>query len=146
LSAADVAAKLQWCNFTEEQCVDERDRLEDKVFATSRDFDKAVIALSGGALGVSIAFVRDVFPQTVHLWAFGAAWIAFTLSIIAIFISLLTAGQSVRFTIAELDKGTVNREQPGGWMDRVTGWLNYVAAGLFVGGVFFLGWFVLVNL
>jgi hypothetical protein len=48
----------------------------------SRDFDKAIMTLSAGALGVSIAFVHDVAPEPKMVCFLGIAWVAFATSLV----------------------------------------------------------------
>jgi hypothetical protein len=42
-----------------------RDYLIEAERQTQRDYDKTVVALSGGALGLSFVFIRDVIGQTI---------------------------------------------------------------------------------
>lgn len=54
---------------------DERRWLRQADHTASRDFDKAIMTLAAGALGVSIAFVHDIAPDPVHVswlgWGLG---------------------------------------------------------------------------
>lgn len=38
----------------------------------TQDYDKAVFTLAGGALGISLAFVRDIAPKPVPEWLLGS--------------------------------------------------------------------------
>ncbi len=57
--------------------------------AASRDFDKAIMTLAAGALGVSIAFVHDVAPHPVRVAWLGWAWGLFAASLVLILLSFL---------------------------------------------------------
>ena len=106
-------------------------------------FDKAVLTLSGGAIGVSFAFMNDVVGDDPHhiMWIL-LAWTAWSLSIIFIFISFYVGAQAFRQEIKNLDEGKVGGSR---WSTAV-GWLNPLAGIMFVLGVLFLGFFVALNL
>jgi hypothetical protein len=126
---------------------DYRGFLQGAIHAASRDFDRTVLTLSGGAFAVSVAFIQSIAPQPVHLWSVLSAWILFAVSLVGILISIPTSGASMRSALNQLDEGTtLDRAAPAGILGRVTGWLNLAAAGAFVAGVAFLIAFVLLNL
>ena len=104
-------------------------------------FDKAVLTLSGGAFGVSFAFMNDVVGDDPHylLWIL-LAWSAWGLSITLILISFYTSNVSFRRAIKNLPKGN------GGRWTTATSLLNFFAGTLFVLGVLFLVRFVALNL
>jgi hypothetical protein len=110
----------------------------------SRDFDKAVMALAGGALGVSIAFVRDVAPHPQHVWALGVSWTLFGLSLLLIFVSLLTSQSALLHGIKRVDRPP--EEAVRDVFGVLTTVLNWSAGGTFIAGVGFLVGFVLYNL
>src|SRR5579884_904604 len=63
----------------------QRDRLIDLQNQSSQSMDKLVVTLSGGALALSLTFIRQTVPAalpgtTIYL---GAAWIILTLSLFA---------------------------------------------------------------
>jgi hypothetical protein len=104
-------------------------------------FDKAIMTLSGGALGVSIAFIHDVAPKPEHKWLLGVAWILFALSLLLILISFLTSQRAILDMIRQIDED-VEKVVRGKATDR----LNRAAAGSFVLGAIFLVIFALYNL
>ncbi len=106
-------------------------------------FDKAVLTLSGGAFGVSFAFMNDVVGDDPHylLWIL-LAWSAWGLSITLILITFYTSNEAFRRAIRNLDEGKEN----GGVWSTATSWLNFFAGTLFVLGVLFLVLFVALNL
>ncbi len=75
----------------------------------SIDFDKAIMTLSGGAFGISIAFLKDVAPNP----ALGtrvlliASWVAFAVSLAAILLSYMASMGALRKTIERVDDGTI---------------------------------------
>jgi len=107
-------------------------------------YDKTVLTLSGGALGVSFAFVTN-FVERGSMQApcllFGA-WSCWALSLATTLTSHLTGHEALRRAVEELDSGKPAR---GGCYDRFTGFLNRAAGVLFVVGVLFVGAFVWRN-
>jgi hypothetical protein len=111
-------------------------------------FDKAVLTLSGGALGVSMTFIHQIVqsPSVGSLWILGMAWSAFACSILAILISLLTGQWAINKAIQQIDANTIHDERAGLWYAQVTSGLNITACGMFVLGVGLMAWFCLENL
>jgi len=114
----------------------------------TRDYDKAILTLSSGALGISIAFVSKLVPHPYALTLFflGFAWIALVLSLLSTLISLLTSQIGLRKTIEQVDEGTIYAETPGGWFTTATIASNILAAITLIIGVSFLVLFALINL
>jgi hypothetical protein len=71
---------------TDESLAEYRKLLEQAYDKQSESYDKTVIALSGGALGVSMTFLHEIVPSPLGatVWLLGAAWSAFAFSILAI--------------------------------------------------------------
>jgi hypothetical protein len=104
-------------------------------------FDKTLLTLSGGALGLSFVFTKDVVgPQNIVHHAFLLwAWICWGLSSTAILLSFFTSQQALRRAIQQLDAGALTScekmETPGGWFDTITGALNFSGLMLFLCGL-----------
>ena len=123
-----------------------RKYLLDATLQTNRDFDKAVFALSGGALAISIVFLRDIAPRNPeYTWTIVAAWSLFAASLLATFVSIATAENGLRVAIDEYDAGERPRH-PGGKWHTWTNRLNRAAAAGFMLGVVFAFVFAYVNL
>ncbi len=122
-----------------------RDWLVKAHHTASQDFDRAVMTLAGGGLGVSIAFVRDIAPHPTHKWMLGVGWLGFTLSLVCVFVSLLTSQATSLRMIEDIDENRDSRERFNmpGW---ATDLLNTLAAVFLVSGVGFVVLFALYNL
>jgi hypothetical protein len=111
------------------------------------DYDKSVLLLSGGALGVSIAFVKDIIGAThpAHSCLLLTAWILWGVSCASVLVSYYTS--SIALSIA-IDR--VDREPPGksltGAFDVITKILNAVSGLGFLIGLAFFCYFVAANL
>lgn len=115
---------------------------------SQESFDKTVISLSGGALGISFLFLKDVVgPKTVsdpHLLI--AAWSSWGLSSLFILISHLTSHYALNKAIEDFDSDTIDSNRPGGYYSTITRLLNFLGAILFVAGIFCIILFANANL
>lgn len=110
----------------------------------ARDFDKAVMTLSAGALGLSIAFVHDLAPHPKFVAVLAVAWSLFATSLLAILVSYLSSQESLRQEMDAIDQGTV-LSTPGGSLGRVTFWLNAAATGTLISGAACFVVFAIIN-
>jgi hypothetical protein len=117
-----------------------RERLLELHEKATQSFDRAIMALSGGALAVSIAFIHDVARDPRHTWVVGLAWVSFAASLLAILGSFLTSEAAIVKMIGQIDAAAEEIER-----GRVTDWLNRFAAGAFVIGTILLVAFAWLN-
>jgi hypothetical protein len=131
-----------------EEMLKYRDALAAAGQEASTAYDKAIMALSGGALGLSITFMKDIVhsPGAVSLCRLETSWSCLTASLAFILISMLSSQSALRKAIRQVDKESVPGERPGGGFAVVTTWLNGLSAVAFVVGVAFLAWFAIANL
>ena len=113
-----------------------------------QSFDKAVMTLSGGALAISLTFVKDIFksPKQETLFVLELAWLCLGASIVAILVSILTGASALRRAVEQVDKGTIEKQLAGGRYATATKAFNVVACAGFVLGVCFLAWFAISNM
>ena len=109
-------------------------------------YDKTVLSLSGGALGVSFAFVTG-FVDRGAMQAPGllvAAWLSWAFSVTATLFSHFTSGLALRRAITALaaDRPV---ERPGASYNRLTAILDAAAGLLFLAGVLCVACFVWRN-
>jgi len=112
------------------------------------DFDKTVLSLSGGALGISFAFVKDIVgnQSLAHSALLLMSWIAWGISITCVLASFYFSQQALRKTIKQVDADNVYEQLPGGIHSRITATLNALGGLLFLVGVTLLIIFVSYNL
>jgi hypothetical protein len=111
------------------------------------DFDRALLSLSGGALGISFAFIKDVvgqgpFESPGYLFF---AWLCWGISIIFALTSYFVSGLAFRRSIDQVDRQTIRPEHPGGLFDTITGACNILGGVLFFVGVMLIAYFVWHN-
>jgi hypothetical protein len=115
---------------------------------SQEDFDKTVLTLSGGALGISFAFLKDIVgPQPIVLSGFLlAAWFAWAFSTFSVLTSYYLSHWALRRAIGQVDDGTIFKQPPGGVFARLTAVLNATGAILFLVGVCCITVFAVANL
>lgn len=114
----------------------------------SQDFDKAILTLAAGALGLSLMLIdpKRLSSPAHGTWALGVSWASLSLCLLASLLSLITSRLALRKTIQQVDAGLVRLEAPGGRYSAATEALNIGAAALLVVGVCFLVGFAWMNI
>jgi len=113
-----------------------------------RDYDKTLLSLSGGALGISFAFIRDIVGDgpIEHPRLLLAAWIAWGLAATATLFSFYLSHHALRTAIRQVDAETIHKRTPGGCASCVISVLNVTTGVLFLVGVILIVLFVSYNL
>lgn len=72
------------------ECKRERDDAHKTLNKEQAEFDKQLLALSAGFLGLALAFIKDVvpLPDAIHLWALYAGLVFLGLCVFAVLLSL----------------------------------------------------------
>lgn len=127
---------------------DYRTLLETLQQKSQADYDKTVLALSGGALGISFAFVKDFIGESpIHCpWLLFYAWIVWGVSISAMLFSFFFSNLALTKAIKQIDENKIRIEHPGGFYDKATACLNIAGGVLFLAGVILSVLFVAHNL
>ena len=109
-------------------------------------FDRTLLTLSGGALGLSLTFVdRLIGPSGSATGLLYASWILWTLSLSIMLSSHYMSTLAMRKAITQVDKGKIYDEKPGGAYDVVIKVLNPIGAVSFLAGVITMVCFVSAN-
>lgn len=124
--------------------VGEREWLVKADYDASRDFDKAIMTLAAGALGLSIAFVHDLAPRPEAVPLLAIAWLMFAGSLLAILLSFLFSQSALRREITAIDEGEL-LPTPGGTPGKVTFCLNISRAAFLIFGVVSFVVFAMIN-
>lgn len=135
--------------------LDERKLLIDAERESARSFDKAILTLAAGALGLSLTFVKEIAPSvrsgTVCLLV--GAWAGFCVSMLCTLVSFLTSqaacSRQLKILEAEYfgDREDQSREiSLKNWPSIVTNWLNVLSILTFIGGAVLLAVFSAVNI
>ena len=109
-------------------------------------YDKTVVTLSGAALGISLTFYKDIVQKNPdHQDWLIYSWICWTISIIATLASYYSSLGALHKTVDQVDKETIDKETPGGWLNRITIILGVIAGAAFVIGIICFACFVRTN-
>lgn len=116
-SGADEKSRAEYAESMREY----RKFLEQCETEATSDFDKTTVTLSGGALAIALAFLKEV-PATTPKWAvvrvLGGALAALVISLIGVLLSLMASRKSMRYELhASTAFGrsrTANRPADGG--------------------------------
>lgn len=149
------------------EVLEQRKLLIDLQSQSSQAFDKMIVTLAGGALTVSIGFIRQTVPEALPgttLWL-GLAWLLLVLSLLASLFSHFASQMGLMRQCEELDQRYLGVHVPASsshvpgrvyrWvnacMTRIFGarmtthWLNVAAILCCVVGIGFLALFVVLN-
>lgn len=116
-----------------------------------RDYYKALLALSGGALGFSVTLVSGVFGPVLlklNLQYLYYSWLLFVLSIVCILISIKASHISFQIEIEDL-YSDLNSDSPeryqGKWVT-VSTYLDWFSFFMFLVGLLLLLLFIFNNI
>jgi hypothetical protein len=115
-------------------------------------YDKWILTLSGGALGLSITFIDKIakHPTIDTLCWLKVAWACLVLSLLTALLSLVTSQSAIRENRRELDNAHREERSPRlsfpRWFTWITNGLNWGALLLFILGATFLCVFSFKNL
>lgn len=107
---------------------------------SSREFDRLIVYLSAGGLGLTVAFTNDLIDlEHAHdKWLLLSTWIGFTIALFANLISQLTSTMSMDLEI----EGNMKKSD---FYDKFTSILNLASIIMFIGGVVFFLIFTRIN-
>lgn len=110
-------------------------------------YDKALFALSGGALGLSLTFVDRLVGEDGPVWPglLLGAWTCWTISLLLVVASHLFSRKALTAEILAIDEDRETKV-PGGCHAVLTEVCNLTAGATFVIGVVGMITFVYVNL
>jgi len=113
----------------------------------SEAYDKAVMSLAGGALGLSLTFVKNIVksPNSESLWRLETSWGCLTMSLAFILVSMLFSQWALRKAIRQVDESSLQRARAGGIFAVLTATLNVLSGAALLGGIALLAWFSISN-
>lgn len=111
-------------------------------------YDKTLIALSGGALGISISFVKDIVGDKEVLCPLLAliAWGSWATSLACLLLAFYFGTNAYRYAIRKLDAGNLNPANPGGCYAILTAFFNALGGISFIVGVILFVYFAYKNI
>ncbi len=115
---------------------------------SQEEYDKTVVSLSGGALGISFVFLKDItgIGPIQHKGFLLIAWICWGVSITSVLFSFFASSLALRRALSQVDANKTYVEHIGGKFDHVTSVLNVIGGVLFFIGVVLIALFAWYNL
>lgn len=112
------------------------------------EYDKGVLTLSAGALGISLLFLKDVVGTRplVHSWCLLAAWTVWGLSIAFVLTSYFTSTKALRRAVMDTDLKNIYVTLAESCWATATKVLNAAGGICFFIGIVLLVTFVSFNL
>lgn len=109
------------------------------------EYDKTVIMLSTGALGLSFTFLKDIvnLKEAHSMYLMMGAWICWAISSSSVLYSFYSSRQALRQAIEDIDNEI---ERDSNHFDRLTGLFNLWSGSFFISGLFFMIAFVKTNI
>lgn len=102
-------------------------------------FDNWIMTLSAGALGLSLAFLREISPDPmISINALMLAWSAFVAALISGLLSQMTSQRSIaqyRKALDDAYEAGIPAEINANFMSKLTVRLNWAAFTFFISGV-----------
>ena len=135
-------------NKNEDRLKDYRQYLVETQQKISENYDKTIITLAGGALGTSLAFIKDIIGQdpVQAKYILSFSWIMLTASLASVASSLYYGTKAFGEAIKQVDGQNIYGSTVGGWTAKVTGVLHTAGLALLVIGLLALGLFVHINI
>ena len=122
--------------------------LQESEFQAIDQFDKKVFALTGGAFGVSFAFLKDIVGPGVvaHKGVLVAAWIFWCTTLFVNLTSFYFSHLAMRRAQREYRAGERDEIKLSGFFGSSVVWLNPCAGAMFIAGLICMSIFVTTNL
>jgi len=138
--------------FEQEIYLKTRQSYNEAELEVSGRYDKWILTLSGGALGLSIAFIEKIAknPTPDTLFWLKISWGCLVISLLTALLSLVTSQSAIRENREELDSAHSEKRAPNlifpRWFSCITNGLNWGSLLLFILGVTFLCVFSFKNI
>lgn len=134
--------------------IDERKSLFNAALDQTHLFDKAILTLASGALGLSLTFIRQIIPEGCepkYILTLIFSWIFFSLSIISTVLSFLTSVKACTKQIEILEIEFFNKingesKDRKNFYRKITSFFNVCSIIFFIIGIFLLARFSILNL
>ena len=126
-----------------------REELLDRQLSNSQLYDRAILTLSTSALGLSIAFIKDIFPDLETRCFLIASWCLFSFAIISTILSFWAGQKAIKIHLIYAEKFYLEKNEDyrkTSCYAKISSCLNYCSGGLFIAAVVSTLVFVLINI
>ena len=109
-------------------------------------FDTTIISMSGGGLGLSLTFYKDIVPnKPSSIWLLEQAWLWWTLSVIFILFSYFFSRKALETILDQVDSGDIHSGRLGGHYSWINGFLTNAGGLALIVGIICFALFVSNN-
>jgi hypothetical protein len=128
-----------------------RSELLDRQRSNSESYDKAILTLASGALGLSLSFIKDILPASEparRVCLLYVSWILLTAAIITTVASFLLSNEAINQALRQNTEYYLKRNESAfvrTKLSRAVDASNYASGILFVFGIVLTVIFVSVN-
>jgi hypothetical protein len=124
-----------------------RDALLETLRYLNESYDKMLIMLSGGALGLSITFLKDIISlaNVKHSELIMFSWLAFIISLAAVLGRVFFGIEAYRKAVSQVDDGSIYNVKPGGIFSVLTKCLHILSASSLLAGLLLIAIFSYLN-
>jgi hypothetical protein len=130
-----------------------KNRIWEDIQSSTDSFDQSLLTLSSGALGLSLAFIKDVVPLKGAVWIglLFASWIAFALCIVTTVASFLISVKANKQQLGYIDEYYIDANDDAFDKHKTSGYVKalerctWAAIILFIAGLFCTIMFVCEN-
>ncbi|MEN8123088.1 MAG: hypothetical protein ABFS35_22305 [Bacteroidota bacterium] len=121
------------------------EQLSKAFFESSVQFDKQILFISSGALGLSFTFIKDIvdLESAIYKWLLIISWVLF---VIIIFFSLLTHYISIQAINTRIENIETNTDRKSKNLNFIVKTINRLMIFLIALGLLSLILFVFVNI
>lgn len=138
--------------YREELYKNTRDDLLRRQLSNSEKLDSAILTLSTGVLGLSLAFIKDIVPikVAVHLWLLKTSWWLFGVSIVVTLCSFVASQLGINTQLRYAKKYYLDNKnrylRKTNRFGKVTDSLNYSSCAIFIVAIMCTIIFVSLNI
>jgi hypothetical protein len=138
----------QFQNTLEDDLIAYKKSLLDSEKKMQESYDKSVITLSGGAIGISFTLFVQIITKSDILYAgwFVSAWLCWMTSIGCVMASFFTSVHAHRSAYSAVENHTIYLEHKKCIWTRSTTYLNYSGGALFLLGLMLVSVFIYGNM
>lgn len=120
--------------------------------SNSEKYDNAILTLSTGVLGASLAFIKDVVPleRSEYIPLLKLSWWLFGAAVVSTLVSFIVSQRAIKRQLEYAEEYYIKKKEeyltkengPATWTDRI----NYASGAFFIAGIIATVIFVSVNI
>jgi hypothetical protein len=125
-----------------------RTGLVETVQKLNESYDKLIVTLSSGALGLSLVFLKDVVKEEPIQGSslLISAWVLFVLSLTSVLSAMLFGIAANKKAVKQVDTDTIYHQKPGGQYSKLTTLFHYLGTVFLVVGLATMILFAYINM